>query len=122
MSRSWCAGRARRARAAAGETHAHAVARRDLGHALADLDDDACSLVPEHARQREGQRAITRGQVGVADANRADKDQNLTRLRGVKVDLLQAEVAADFSQNRCRDFHQNSPSVWAPIAAGPEAT
>ncbi len=43
-------GRARRAGAAAGETHAHAVARRDLGHALADLDDDAGSLVPEHAR------------------------------------------------------------------------
>src|SRR5207245_298683 len=40
-------GRARRAGAAAGETHAHAVARRDLGHALADLDDDAGSLVPE---------------------------------------------------------------------------
>jgi hypothetical protein len=47
----------------------------------------------------------------VADANRADLNQNLTRPWCFKADLLQAEVATDFSQNRCRDFHQNSPSV-----------
>src|SRR5262245_32866581 len=58
----------------------------------------------------------------MADADRADLHQNLAWPRCVKVDPFQAEVATDFSQNRCRDFHQNSPSVRAPIAAGPEAT
>ncbi len=66
--------------------HGHTVAQRDLGHAGAGLDDDADALVAgnEGWRGLHGPVAVSRMDVGVAEARRLDLHQDLT---GVQVGL-----------------------------------
>ena len=75
----------------------HGVARRRRRHARPDRLDGAGALVAQHDRQREAQRAVRGGQVGVADAHPRDPHQNLAGARRVDLNLLEREGAALFA-------------------------
>jgi hypothetical protein len=55
------------------------VADLEVAHTVADLFDDACALVSEDAREREGDEALADAEVGVAQAGRNDPDEHLPR-------------------------------------------
>ena len=73
---------------------------REVGHAVADLLDDAGALVPEHARQGEGDEPFPGAEVGVAEAGRDDADQHLVALRALDLDLLEHERLVVGGQHR----------------------
>ena len=80
------------------------IARRERANALADLDHDACALVPEHHGE-EPLGVLTRKCVGVrvTYARGGELDQALARARPVELDLLDFQRASGFPCN-CR-FH-----------------
>jgi len=77
------------------------VADLEVGHAVADLLDDAGALVSEHARQREGDEPLANAEVRVAQPGRHDPDKDLAALRTVDLDLLEDERRVVGGQHRC---------------------
>ena len=73
------------------ERHHHVVAGLDVGDALADLFDHARAFVAEHERQRMRDRAVERGEIGVADAGRGHLDPDLVGLGPFELDLFDGD-------------------------------
>ena len=74
------------------ERHDHVVARLGVRHAFADLFDHAGPFVAEHERQRMRDRAVERGEIGVADAGRGHLDPDLDRLGPIELDLFDGDL------------------------------
>ena len=89
----------------------HVIAFGQAGHAVADADDLARTLVPEHHGDRGGDRAVHARQVGVTDTGRRDAHLHLARAGAVGRDAVgDVElVVADRPQD-CR-LHRNPPVV-----------
>ena len=88
------------------EQRHHVVAGRDERHAVAHALDDACALVPEHARRVAGRiGARRRVEVGVADAARDEPDERLARLRLGQLDVLDDERLSELLENGGADLH-----------------
>jgi hypothetical protein len=77
--------------AAERERHDDVVADREVGHAVADLLHDASTLMAQDTGQGEGDQALTRAEVGVAEPGGEDADQHLVALRTLDLDLLEHE-------------------------------
>jgi hypothetical protein len=67
------------------------VSWNEVGDALADLFDDACSLVPEDDRERGRMDALDDMKIGVADTTRRHANEHLARLGRVELDVLDNE-------------------------------
>jgi len=63
------------------------VARLDVVHAGADLDDLAGALVAQHHRRRPRPVAVQQRQVGMAEPAAAHLDQHLALARRIEVEL-----------------------------------
>ena len=77
--------------------HRDAVAEGDLGHARAELDDDADALVAGDERRRglHGPVAVGGVDVGVAEPGRLDPDAHLTELEAEDRHLLDGQRLAE---------------------------
>ena len=76
------------------------VADLEVAHTVADLFDDACALVSENAREREGDEALARTEVGVTQAGGNNPDEHLTALRALDLDFFQDERFVIGGQDR----------------------
>ena len=76
-----------------------AVAGGDAGHAIADLFDDGGAFVAEHGGLGDYGVAAHIVEVAAADAGGGDADADLICLRGVEIDLLNAEGLIRFHEN-----------------------
>ena len=65
-----------------------------LGDRLAHLFNHARPLMPEHRRQRHRHCAAQARQIGVADADSGDPDEDLVRLERGRLDVLDTQRAA----------------------------
>ena len=82
------------------------VAGRERADAVADLLDDARSLVAEHRRRVAGGVGTGRRvQVGMADAARDEAYENLAGLRLGQIDLLDLERLTELLEYRGADLH-----------------
>jgi hypothetical protein len=66
----------------------HWIANGEVGHALADLDHRARSLVAEYQRQRHGDSAVDGGQVAMAHAAGGKLDHYLVAPGRIDLDFL----------------------------------
>ena len=97
--------------AAPGPADDDLVALLDLRHPGADGLYDPRALVPEHAGQGEGERALLRHRVGVADARGDDSDQHIAGQRLVQLQLLHGERLVVLFKDGGGDLHVVSPPV-----------
>ncbi len=82
------------------------VAGRKRGDALADLFDDARTLVAQHGRCVTGGIGTRGGvEIGVADPAGDQSDQRLTGLRSRQLDLLDLQRGPELLQNGGLDPH-----------------
>src|SRR5918994_6508450 len=86
------------------------VARRDAGHALADLLHDARALVPQHGGRVAGRVSAARGvEVCVTHAAGGEAHEHLTLTRAVELDVLDDERLGELLQNGGANPHGAGP-------------
>ena len=81
------------------------VAGFEIANPRADLLDDASALVAADDRHRHREVARARMVIGVAEPGCLEGDQDLTLLRPVEIDFLDAPISIDFPQNRRVHLH-----------------
>ncbi len=94
--------------AARAEGDGHTVSRRDLRHFGSDLLDHARAFVAQHRGQRND-RACLGDDVGVAEADADDADQDLVRTRIVQLDGLDREVGERRAYDGGLNIHSAFP-------------
>ena len=98
------------------ERRHHVIADGKVVDAWPDLLDDARALVPaDHRQWHPGEVTRPDVVVGVAQASRLERDQDLAVLRSVEVDFLDGPVLVDLPQHRGVRLHV--PSVGSSDAA-----
>ncbi len=104
------------------EQRHHVIAGRQRRDVRPDSLDDACPLVPEHARRVPGGiRARRRVEVGVTDAAGVHAHERLTRPGRVELDVLYDERSTELLEHRGSDLHRASCNVdgTEPIRSAP---
>ena len=77
-----------------------AVARCKAADARTEFGDFTGRLVAEHRRQRQGQGALDRLEIGVAQAGGADAHQHIARRQRPDLEPLDGHRPIGVSQNR----------------------
>ena len=72
------------------------------------LLDDACALVPEHGRERRREMPVAPCQVGMADPDGGDLDENLVREDVAELDVLEDKRGAWGLRDGCSDLHPSA--------------
>ena len=83
------------------------ISRADVRDAVADRLDHARALVPQHRGPATGpQVAVGEPDVGVADADGRDPDEDLICLGRIELDLLDRDRLTGLAQDCRADAHQ----------------
>ena len=77
------------------------VSGDEVGNALTNLLDDACSLVPEDDRELGRMDALDDVEIGVANTARRHANEHLARLRRIELELLDDQRLPELVQD-CR--------------------
>ena len=81
------------------------VAGLEVGHARADLLDDAGALVAQDRRERDGDHLVPDHLVGVAHPRRDHPHEDLARPGRLQVQLAHLERGARGRDHGCGDLH-----------------
>jgi len=102
-------GAAARAPAAGVEAEHNVIAGLDRRHALPHRINNACTLVPEHNRQRRRQHLVSHESIGVADAGRHHPHPHLARPRLIQLQLHKLQGFCCDAGNGGGDAHGALP-------------
>jgi hypothetical protein len=88
------------------------VSWRDARHPGTDLLDDTTALVSEDHGVREAVDAVAGTDVGVADADTLDLDENLVRSGSLEIHGLEVEGGLGALGDCCSDLHDGISCFW----------
>jgi len=108
------------ARPARTEAEGNAVAGPHFRHGGPDLDHFARALVPQHRWRSDRDELVAGDEVGVAQADARNADENLVGARFVQFDLAPAEFGNILTRDRSLALHRSylfmiaaPASIWA---------